>query len=70
MTVPLSEAVANIVPCELIAMAAMGDLCAWIMLTAVKVIVSNIKIDPVEDDCEGAGGWLERGEDAAGTGAG
>jgi hypothetical protein len=32
------------------AIAAMGDLCAWIMLTAVKVIVSKIKIEPIELD--------------------
>lgn len=50
MTVPLSEAVASMVPWELMAMAAMGDLCACIMLTAVKVIVSKIKIEPIELD--------------------
>jgi len=70
MTVPLSEAVASMVPCELIAMAAMGYLCAWIMLTAVRVIVSNINIEPIDEDCEGPGGWFDKGEEAVGTGAG
>ena len=51
-TVPLSEAVASIVPVELSAKHAMGDLCAWMTLRAEREIVSKRRTSPVV----GAGG--------------
>ena len=51
-TVPLSEAVASMVPVELSARQAMGDLCACITLRAEREIVSKRRTSPVV----GAGG--------------
>ena len=51
-TVPLSEAVASIVPVALSARQAIGDLCAWTTLRAEREIVSNSRTSPVV----GAGG--------------
>lgn len=72
MIVPLSEAVASAVPWELIANAAMADLCAWIMLTAVRETVSNTMMAPTDE--EGAvvagGGAVVSGDVAVGVGAG
>jgi hypothetical protein len=69
MTVPLSEAVASIVPWLFMAKAAMGDLCAVIMFCAVRVRVSKIRMVPVDDAGDG-GGCDESGDAATGTGAG
>lgn len=57
------------VPCELIASAAIGDLCACIMLTAVRETVSKIMILPTEEDGAG-GGCVDKGDVADGVGAG
>lgn len=48
MIVPLSEAVASIVPVELMAKKEMGALCAWITFATVLVAVENTKTSP---DC-------------------
>ena len=64
-TVPLSEAVASMVPVELRARQAMGVLCAWITFRADSVMVSNSSTSPVVG-AGGAGGMPEdRGEDEA-----
>jgi hypothetical protein len=52
-TVPLSEAVASIVPVEFSAKAAIGALCACITFNAVLSLVSNKRTSPVV----GAGAW-------------
>lgn len=51
------------------AKAAIGDLWACIMLTAVRVTVSNIMMLPTEDDGAG-GGCVDNGEVVEGVGAG
>lgn len=53
MTVPLSDAVARIVPVELIARKEMGDLCAWMTFATVSERVENSRTSPV---CWPAGG--------------
>jgi len=53
MTVPLSDAVASIVPVELMERKEIGDLCAWITLATVKERVENSRTSPdwwPEDD--------------------
>jgi hypothetical protein len=67
MTVPLSEAVANMVPVELIARNDIGALWAWMTLATVFVAVENIRTSPdwvcaVEDDAE-----VDAGADGEGT---
>ena len=47
MTVPLSDAVASIVPVELMERNEMGDLCAWMTLTTVSFGVENKTTSPV-----------------------
>lgn len=67
---PLSDAVASIVPVELSVRAAIGDLWAWITLRAVLSFVSNKRTSPVD----GAGGWdgteLSGDEEDVGAGDG
>lgn len=46
MTVPLSDAVASIVPVELMERKEIGDLCAWITLATVNVRVENRRTSP------------------------
>jgi hypothetical protein len=70
-TVPLSDAVASIVPVELRARQAMGDLCAWMTLMAERLRVSKRRTSPVV----GAGGAEgtdveDRGTDAEAAGEG
>lgn len=64
-TVPLSEAVASMVPLALSERHAMGVLCAWMTLSAEREMVSNKRTSPVVG-AGGAGGMPdERGEDEA-----
>jgi hypothetical protein len=57
MTVPLSDAVAKMVPVELIERKEMGDLCAWITFATVRERVEKRRTSP--DCCVGVvwGGW-------------
>lgn len=65
MTVPLSEAVASMVPVEFRDRAAMGVLCAWMTFSAEREMVSNKRTSPVVG-AGGAGGTPEvRGEEEA-----
>lgn len=68
---PLSDAVASIVPVELMASAATGALCAWTTFKAVRLSVSNNSTSPVVG-AGGAGGAGEevRGEAEEGAGEG
>ena len=72
MTVPLSDAVASIVPVELIARKEIGDLCACRTLTTESERVSKRRTSPelgasdvAPDGCGG-----ESGEVGEGTGDG
>ena len=58
MTVPLSDAVAKMVPVELIERKDMGALCAWITFATVSERVEKRRTSP--DCCVGVvcGGWL------------
>lgn len=47
ITVPLSDALASIVPVELMARYEIGDLCAWMTLTTVLVRVEKRTTSPV-----------------------
>lgn len=60
-TVPLSLAVASIVPVELRDKAAMGVLCAWMTFSAERETVSKRRTSPVVG--AGGAGRGERGED-------
>lgn len=57
MTVPLSDAVARMVPAELIERKEMGALCAWITFATVSERVEKRRTSP--DCCVGVvwGGW-------------
>jgi hypothetical protein len=81
MTVPLSEAVASMVPVELMARKEMGDLCAWTTLATVRVRVENRRTSPdwelepvllpAAPDVDPAfAGCVERGDVGEGTGDG
>ena len=73
MTVPLSDAVATMVPEELMDKNEMGDLCAWMTFATVKVRVEKRITSP--DCCAGVGGdaaadGCDRGVVGEGTGEG
>ncbi len=61
-TVPLSDAVASIVPVALRARHAIGVLCAWMTLIAERLRVSKRRTSPVV----GAGGAAGTAEDDKG----
>lgn len=48
----------------------MPDLWAWSIFTAVRVMVSKMRMVPVEEVWEGGGGCVDNGEEAVGMGAG
>ena len=58
MTVPLSDAVAKMVPVELMERKEMGALCAWITFATVSERVEKRSTSP--DCCVGVvwGGWV------------
>ena len=71
-TVPLSEAVASIVPDALRARQAIGVLCAWMTLMAERLRVSKRRTSPVVG-AGGVGGTAEEesgDEEADGAGEG
>lgn len=48
MTVPLSDAVASIVPVEFTERKDMGDLCAWMTFATVRERVEKRRTSPVD----------------------
>lgn len=73
MTVPLSLAVANMVPVALRHTCATGDLCAWMMLVTDRDTASKRRTSPVEcceADVGAAGGVEENGVAGEGRGEG
>jgi len=66
-TVPLSEAVANMVPEAFRANAAMGVLCAWMTLSAERERVSKRRTSP---DVGAGGAGREESGDEEDVGAG
>ena len=70
MTVPLSEAVASIVPVELRERCAIGDLCAWTTFKAESEMVSNNKTSPVVGGGGGPGTADDNGVDVKAEGDG
>lgn len=53
ITVPLSDAVASMVPVELMERKEMGDLCAWMTFATVRERVEKRRTSPVEGAAEG-----------------